>query len=322
MSKSKAVITKEYKNIRSSRMITAIKKLDEELETAIEGQFGHTVIIRCGGVTIRNTELDCEFSTSFDDNTQADEAEITIYNLSDLTINQFVNKAKISITAGYGKDTGVIFDGYVTSKKTHRDGVDKVTVIRALDDGRRYNQSVESISYAAGTKASYILKDLCGRVGLPIAVFKVVKDYDYKEAVTVDGSLSDAIKQYATVCGVSAYVCKSKLYVRSLNDGDNTRFKLSSETGLLSVSEFEEEVSVNTPSDKEDKKSKNTEVIKGFDVEMLLQHRIQTASIIELDSMNYKGVFRVREGSHTYSGSEFKTSAKLIAYSPYNSTNN
>ena len=322
MSKSKAVITKEYKNIRSSRMITAIKKLDEELETAIEGQFGHTVIIRCGGVTIRNTELDCEFSTSFDDNTQADEAEITIYNLSDLTINQFVNKAKISITAGYGKDTGVIFDGYVTSKKTHRDGVDKVTVIRALDDGKRYNQSVESISYAAGTKASYILKDLCGRVGLPIAVFKVVRDYDYKDAVTVDGSLSDAIKQYATVCGVSAYVCKSKLYVRSLNDGDNTRFKLSSETEMLSVSEFEEEVSVNTPSDKEDKKSKNTEVIKGFDVEMLLQHRIQTASIIELDSMNYKGVFRVREGSHTYSGSEFKTSAKLIAYSPYNSTNN
>lgn len=312
MSKSKSVITKEYKNIRSSKMVTAFKKLDEEIETAIDGQFGHTVVIRCGGVTIRNTELDCEFTTSFDDNTQADEAEITIYNLSDLTINQFVSKAKISITAGYGKDTGVIFDGYVTSKKTHRDGVDKVTVIRALDDGKRYNQSVESISYAAGTKASYILKDLCGRVGLPIAVFKVVRDHEYTDAVTVDGGLSDAIKQYATICGVSAYVCKSKLYVRSLNDGDNTRFKLSSDTGLLSVSEFEEE----------SKAAEYEETIKGFDVEMLLQHRIQTASIIELDSMNYKGVFRVREGSHTYSGNEFKTKAKLIAYSPYQSTSN
>lgn len=302
MYKSKAVIIKNQKSGRVSKMATAFQKLNEEINTNVDGQFGHTVIIKCGDTVIRNTEIDCEFTTNFDDDTQADEAEITIYNLTNLTINQFVNKANITITAGYGKDTGIIFDGYVTSKRTYREGVDKVTVIRALDDGKRYNQSVESISYAAGTKASYILRDLCGRVGLPIAVFKVVRDYEYVDEVTVDGGLSDAIKQYATVCGVSAYVCKSKLYVRSLNDGDNTRFKLSSATGLLSVAEFEEESDIEEYND----------VIKGFDVEMLLQHRIQTASIIELDSVNYKGVFRVREGTHTYSGTEFKTTAKIV----------
>lgn len=290
-----------------SKMAIAFEKLNEQIETEVKGQYGHVVMIQSGNVTIGNSELDCEFTTNFDDNTQANEAEITVYNLTNTTINGFVNKAKITITAGYGKDTGVIFDGYITSKKTYRDGVDKVTVIRALDDGKRYNQSVQSISYAAGTKASYILRDLCNRVGLPIAVFKVVRDYTYKDEVTVDGGLSEAVQQYAKVCGVSAYVCKSKLYVRSLNDGDNTRFKLSSDTGLLSVAEFEEESSTEEYKD----------VIKGFDVEMLLQHRIQTASIIELDSVNYQGVFRVREGTHTYSGSEFKTTAKLIAFSPY-----
>ena len=87
-----------------------------------------------------------------------------------------------------------------------------------------------------------------------------------------------------------------------MKDGDNTRFKLSADTGLLSVAEFEEESST----------EEYTDVIKGFDVEMLLQHRIQTASIIELDSKNYKGTFRVREGTHSYSGSEFKTTAKII----------
>lgn len=296
-------IENRNKNPKSSEMAIALTKLDEQINTEVKGQFGQSVVITSGNVTIRNTELDCEFSTSFDDDTQADKAEITIYNLTNNTINQLKNQQNITITAGYGKDTGIIFDGYITSKKTYWEGVDKITVVRALDDGKRYNQSVESISYAAGTKASYILKDLCGRVGLPIAVFKVTRDYTYTDEVTVDGGLSDAIKQYANVCGVSAYICKSKLYVRGLNDGDNTKFKLSADTGLLSVSEFEET---------KNSEEFGEETVKGFDVEMLLQHRLQTASIIQLDSRNYKGTFRVREGTHTYSGSEFKTTAKIV----------
>lgn len=296
------VFINQNRGTKVSQMITAIQQLDEKFDTKIDGLFGHNVIIQSGNVTIRNSELDCEFTVNFDDNTEADEAEIIIYNLSNNTINQFKDKAKITITAGYNTDTGVIFSGFIISKKTTTEGVDRVTRIRATDDLKRSNREVQSISYVANTKASYILKDLCGRVGLPIAVFKIVRDYTYTDEVTVDGSLSEAIKQYATVCGVSAYVCKSKIYCRSLKDGDNTRFVLSADTGLLSVAEFEEE------SDTEEYK----DVIKGFDIECLLQHRMQTASIIELNSKEYKGTFRVREGSHTYSGSDFKTTARLI----------
>lgn len=295
------------KKLKSSYMAKAITKLNEQIDTEVKGQYGQNVIIKSGRVTINNSELDCEFSTNFDDNTQSDEAEITIYNLTETTINGFVNKARITITAGYGKDTGVIFKGYITSKKTYWSGVDKITTIRAIDDMNRSESRIISKSYAAGTKASYILRDLVRSLGLPIAVIKYERDYTYTDEVTVDGSLPDAIKQYADVCGVSAYVCKSMVYVRPLNDGDNTRFKLSSDTGLLSVSEFEETVS---------SEEFGEETVKGFEVEMLLQHRLQTASIIELDSINYKGTFRVREGSHTYSGAEFKTKAKIIACKP------
>lgn len=297
------VISEAGKNLPSSKMLIAFKKLDEQINTEIEGQFGHTVVIQSGNVTIRNSELDCEFDVAFDDDTEADEAEIVIFNLTDKTINGFKNNAKITITAGYGADTGIIFSGFITAKKTYRDGVDKVTEIRAIDDFKRHEKEVESISYAAGRKASYILKDLCGRVGLPIAVFKTVRDYTYTDEVTVDGSLSDAIKQYAEVCGVSAYVCKSKIYVRALNDGDNTRFKLSADTGLLSVSEYEK---------KHRSEEYGEEVEKGFEVECLLQHRMQTASIIELESRDYKGKFRVKSGRHHYNGKDFTTEVKII----------
>lgn len=296
------VIFEERKNSKKSQIIKSLQKLDEQIDIEPKGQFGHNVTIQSGNVTISNKELDCEFSVEFDDNTEADTASITIYNLSDRTINGFISNAAISITAGYGNDTGVIFSGFITYRHTKYEGVDKVTTITAVDDMKRKSRNVESISYAKGTKASYILKDLCGRVGLPIAAFKINRDYTYTDEVTVDGSLSDAIKTYAQVCKVSAYVCKSKIYVRPLSDGDNTKFTLSAETGLLSVAEFEEESTV------EDFK----DVIKGFDIECLLQHRMQTASIIELNSKEYKGRFRVRSGTHEYNGTDFVTKAKII----------
>lgn len=302
MAKSKVISATGQKH-PYSKMLTAIKKLDEQINTEIEGQFGHTVVIQSGDVTIKNSELDCEFDVEFDDDTEADEAEIVIYNLTDKTINNLKHNAKITITAGYGADTGIIFSGFITEKNTHHDGVDKVTEIRALDDIKRHETEVESISYVAGTKASYILRDLCGRVGLPIAVFKTVRDYTYTDEVTVDGGLSDNIVQYARVCGVSAYVCKSKIYVRSLKDGDNTRFRLSADTGLLSVSEFEKKFR---------SEEYGEEVLKGFEIESLLQHRMQTASIIELESRQHKGKFRVKSGEHHYDGKDFITSAKII----------
>lgn len=299
--KKSQTITKEYKPPKVSRMLNALEHLDEQINTEIKGQFGQNVIITSGDVTIKNSELDCEFTVDFDDDTEADEAEIIIFNLTDQTINAIKNE--VTITAGYGNDTGIIFSGSVTGKKTYRDGNDKITEIRAVDSLRRQNTEIESISYAAGTKASYILKDLCGRVGLPIAAFSIARDYDYTDETTVDGSLSDNIQQYAEVCGVSAYVCKGKLYVRSLKDGDNTRFRLSSDTGLLSVSEFEKKTKT---------KEYGEETVKGCQVKCLLQHRMQTASIIELDSRNFKGRFRVKSGSHEYNGTDFITTAKII----------
>lgn len=307
MNKSKTVITEPTRKPKASQAVVAFKQLAEQIDLGskenTDGLFGQKVVIKSGNVTIRNSELDCEFNIEFDDDTAANSAEIVIYNMTDKTVNKFAIDAKITVTAGYGNDTGVIFEGYITSKKTHFEDVDKVTRIKAVDDRSRESKTVESITYVAGMKAGYILRDLCYRTGLPIATFKVTDDYTYTDAVTVDGDLFEAIKQYAAVCKVSAFVCKGKIYVKPLSEGGGAtgtqaKFRLSADTGLLSVSEFEEE--------------QNGETVKGFDVEMLLQHRVQTASVIVLDSRNYQGTFYVREGTHSYSGDEFKTTARLV----------
>lgn len=298
--KSNVIITGS-KDSKVSSMMKAMQGWETALAEPSKkpsGQFGRVVKIQTGLVTITN-ELDVEFTVPFDDDSEANEAEIKIYNLSKNTIAQFKTDGEITITAGYGKDTGVIFAGVISTVKTRWSGQDKVTVITALDDEELKERDVESISFRANTKASAILKKLVSMLGLPIAVFKTKKDHVYTEAVTVSGGLMSNIKTYAEVCGASAYVNKRKVYVRPLGEGDDLSFTVSEETGLIgSPEEFEEQEGSSSE--------------KGVTFKMLLEHRVTTASVIKLKSRDFNGQYRVREGQHVCTESEFYTEVTAI----------
>ena len=301
MAKHSSVV-KEKSSSKSSHLVTALSALDKKIDTEVKGEYGHTVIIKTGNVKIKNSQLDCDFEIPFDDDTEANEAEIVIYNLSKSTVKNIKVGEKITVEAGYGSDTGIIFSGYIAKRKTAYEDVDKVTTITAIDSQNLKERDIKSISFAKNTKASYILKTLCKKLNLPIAVFKVARDHTFKDEESVSGGLMDNIRKYAKICGVSAYIHKGKVYVRKLSEGDNTSFKLSSRTGLLSIDEFER---TEENADYKDK-------IKGYKVKMLLQHRLQTASIITIDSKTAKGKFRVKSGTHYYDGKEFITEAEVV----------
>lgn len=296
---------------RDSQVIEALHRLEGEISLETEaadtgGLYSHMVVIQTGDVTIDNEELDCEFDIPFDDDTEANEAEIIVYNLSDLTIQNIKKDSPITVTAGYGDDTGIIFSGLISKVRSYYSDEDRVTEIHAIDQANLKERELQNISYAGGTPASRILQDLVGMVGLPVAVFAPKRDHVYKDKATIDGGLMENIRKYAGVCGVSAYICKGQIYVRHILDGDGLDFTLSADTGLLSLSEFEEE---QTAEDFKD-------TVHGYEITMLLQHRVTTASLINLQARNVSGAFRVREGSHTYDGTDFLTKVKAIECPP------
>ncbi|MBR5823722.1 MAG: hypothetical protein IKY67_06235 [Paludibacteraceae bacterium] len=305
MNNESTVIFEGHDNEHISSMVKAMQGWEESFATSDrlpEGQFGRVVKIQTNGLTLTNA-LDIEFEVPFDDDTEANEAEIKIYNLTKQTIERFKTDEEISIIAGYGNDTGVIFTGVISSVKTRRTGQDKVTIIAAVDDVKRKEKDIESISFKAGVKASYVLKTLVSKLNLPIAVFNVRRDHTYTEAVTISGGLMSNIKQYAEVCGVSAYICKRKIYVRHLSEGDDLNFTIKTDTGLIgSPEEFVEEVK---NEDYEDK-------INGVKFKMLLEHRVTTAGIITLESREINGKFRVREGVHVCNEGEFYTEVMCV----------
>jgi hypothetical protein len=291
---------------RASHLVKAMQGWKEGLQYFTDppkGMFGRVARIESGGVTLKSEELDFEFTVPFDDDTEANEAEIIVYNLSKTSIQALKHNNPITITAGYKNDTGVIFSGYISKVTTKSSGYDKVTTIKALDDNDLKERDITNITFKKGTKASYILKTLIGKLHLPLAVFKTRRDWTYKEEVKVDGGLMDNIKKYAEVCGISVYINKGKIYARHISEGDDINFTVNADTGLIdSPEEFEEEVTA------EDYK----DVVKGYRFKMILQHRMTTAAIVKLNSLNVSGQHRVRSGKHIFNESESVTEVEVI----------
>ena len=297
--RSSAVTQSHDESIRSA-LVKAFETWAEPYDIKPEGVFGSTATVKCGDVTISSETLDLEFDIPFDDDMEPNEAEIRVYNLSDSTIRKLKKDAVITVEAGYQGDTGVIFNGYISTVKTTYSGADKETTITALDDIA--DHTVESIAYAEGTSASYILEDLIDRTGIPVAVLQTRRDHTYEDSQTVDGDLMENIKRYAEVCGISVYVSRGKIYARYIKEGDNLNFNVSVETGMINYpTAYTEEVVA------ED----YTDVIDGYEVEMLLQHRMCAGAIVKLTSRIANGTYRVCSGQHTFSSSEAVTKVKM-----------
>ena len=301
---SRSIIQEPTQNKHTSRLISAVDMaLGESPQMPDRAQYGFVAILQTPTVILYNNEFDMEFDIPFDDDMVANEAEFTVYNLTASTANKFKVGNSIAMTAGYETDRGVIFQGYISKVQTRKQGVDRVTTIYALDDVKYTPQMMDEKTYTEGAKASGILKDLLNRTGLEIAVFKPDRDITYYSETTLEGSLTDNIKEYSSICGVSTYVYKQKIYCRPIRDGDNLWFFVNSGTGMIESPEpFEEEQTYEDFVD----------TVKGFNINMILQHRIATAGIVKVDSENYSGEYRIVSGTHSYDGLSATTQFKCI----------
>ena len=290
----------------TSRLITALNLAlsSENIAPAIpEGQFGFSAVIETDKTILDSKEFDFEFDIPFDDDTVPNEAEIKIYNLSQQTLNNFRKGNTLTITAGYGADTGIVLNGKISAVKTKHSGVDKITTVYVLDNADYEDLDIVEQTFTSGTTASYILKTLLEKLNLNIAVFEIQRDHKYDKDESVKGSITEAIKKYADICGVSVYIHKLQIYCRPIWQGDNIHFTVCAETGMIDSPEpFEEE---NTNEEYKDS-------VTGYKIQMLFQHRMATAAIVDVSSKDYNGTYRVCSGTHSFDGVSATTEIKCI----------
>ena len=242
--------------------------------------------VLAGGKRFHSDELEIDFSVPFENNAEPDTAIVTIYNLSENSINAIKKEQFVIINAGYRRDVGNIFKGTLQKTVTSWQGANKITEFTVGDGSQQWLRTYVSAAYAEGIQASAILSDLCGRMGLEIARLDLARDLTYPKGRVIDCMCKDAIKQISAECGSEFIISKERIYITPPRAGTATGFLLKAGTGLIGSPEVFE-------------KEEDGVIKKGFKIQMLLNHRITINSIFQVESKTANGTYRVLKGRHT-----------------------
>lgn len=260
--------------------------------------------------------LDIEYDSPFDDDLVTDETEITIYNLSPNSSNEFTKGQRVVILAGFSSqksatksynNLGTICEGTVKKVNNKIEKPDRVTTIY-LNPCSKVTDHTAAITYGANSTAKNILLDLLNRTGLPKGYINIPENLNrtYEDEVTIEDSMLDGIKQYAEVLNVSTYVRNGALYCHRLGTDLVNKWgtiELSEDTGLIGSPEaFLEDVRIDGVEYS----------ISGYNITCLTRADIGTGTKIILKSNIAKGNFIVKEGKHSYNGTDLITEAKLV----------
>ncbi|MED4933988.1 phage protein [Heyndrickxia coagulans] len=279
-----------------------------------------------GHLTFTNDDLEVRFEVNFDDDEKPNISTVQVYNLTNQTINKIQKNQNITVVAGYKSDYGVLTEGKITSVATKYSGVDKITTITFKEGtdysgikvtpdvadpakkyyvkkrikGRtvkvaKYRKQTMQITFKNGTTAKQIITKLTKILGIKLAELSLPRNKVYKNGYKVNGQIENNLVEVVKDCGASMYWRRGRMVIRSIKAGDDERFSLNESTGLI-----------------ESPESFDDDDGKGYTVRCLLQHRITTASIIQLKSSTANGTFRVRSGKHYYDGSDFLSEFEVI----------
>ena len=265
-----------------------------------------TVETSDGHLYFSNADLEVRFEVNFDDDEKPNVNTVTVYNLTKSTISKIKKNQDISVSAGYKNDYGLLVEGKITKVLTKYDGTDKVTTI-TFKVGKDYSgikvtKAVSNapkklqITFSKGTTGKQIITKLTKILGIKLAEFKLPKNKVYKNGYKVTGQIENNLVEVVKDCKASMYWRRGKMVIRSIQTGNDEQFTLSADTGLIDPPEqFEDDD------------------IKGYTIRCLLQHRITTASIIQIKSSTANGKFRVRSGKHYYDGNDFLSDFEVVS---------
>jgi len=266
--------------------------------------------------TIKNLHI--SFTVQKTESSDSNKCSISIYNLSDSTINTIKESGLTAIlNAGYkqGKGEEVLFIGDICNVSTQYEFPNKITMIDLYDGQKALTYSKTSVSYREGADSLQILRDALNKFGLPIKTDLtklVLKNKQFLNAFSFAGSTKTLVDTLTKHLGLDWSIQNGelKLYTKEKLES-YILINLSSETGLLNVPE-----SIKIQS--KEKTGERKEEIDGFRIKALLQPKAEPAGTISLTSRNIpKGSkFRIYSVNHIGSNYEgdFQTVMEVVKY--------
>ena len=246
--------------------------------------------------------LEIEFDIPFSNNKEPDIAEITIYNLSDSSIEQIKKDGYITVNAGYKQLGNIanIFTGKIEEVATEWLYVDKVTKIKATDGGDAWRKVKVNKTYQRNTKASDIMRDLAKAMGYEITKIEPKEDITYKLGKTITSYASTSLDQLAKDTKSKLFINKNRITIDDEDKGNNTGVLLNENSGLIGTPTMvkDETGDKNGSRDYEANKKENDKERKAWRVTSLLNPMFETDTIIKVESRTINGEYRIVRGVH------------------------
>lgn len=230
---------------------------------------------------------DIEFNVPFTNSSEPDIAEISIYNISSKRLGEFKKGNKVTLSAGYNHDVGIIATGEIESIEGIEHGVD--TELRLFVFPKLRSTAFKE-TFPSGMTNQQILNNIVGGLGLEVGSIKVGKVLTYSTRA-FKGELRDIVLGLVADSESKFYVKDNKIYIAPLDASDKTDFTLNANTGLIGSPQVTE-----------------IDGKAGWKIESLLNHRLSVNSVFKVQSKYIGGTFKVVRGVH----SDFITSVEVI----------
>ena len=268
------------------------------------------------------TEHQISFTIRKDNNKDPNQAEITIYNLSDDTVN-YINKGirnnlAVALAVGYeGQELIMIFKGTVQWVSDTFNNTDRRTVLHCLDGGINISEARTSRSYPKGTKVSKVVKDLVKDLGTTEGNIHVDTEKTLSSATAMCGNTSHYLESICKGIDHNVSIQDGSVYVTPRSQMSSARCAyISAETGLIGSPEpFHNDIKPTQKVTKSSKKAKKpTDGVK-FRCEM--NGAILPEKNVWLKSHNYDGGFKVVSVVHTgdREGKDWTTEVESVSVS-------
>ncbi len=186
-----------------------------------KAQFGFEILVRVHTRTGRiefqynknhAKSSEIHFTVPFSSNSEKHIAEITLFNINPGHFNSIRQGDKVELFAGYHGDTGLLLSGTIfrTTTPTLQDA-DTAYVLRVLE-GQDYTRlPKQNITFAAGTYADVIIKEVARRSGMQLDFVSINKNKRFEEEYTAEGHPMEILSSLATETKTSLFYLRGRL---------------------------------------------------------------------------------------------------------------
>ena len=260
-------------------------------------KFGRVAELYVKDRVIRYPELDMRFNIDFDTDSDGNTGEITVYNLSDKTIDKLKKGNVFRIKAGYKDNVGLLLNGVIDSSTSKFKSGSKETEIIVNDNMDAWLKTKINKTWKAGAKTELIAKDIIDQIPLTLGDFDIPNPLNYSKGKTFSCTAKKALEELVKDASVKLHISRGKIYFRPKDKANREVLTLNKDNGLIASPQRIDQES-------EDR----------WKVQSLLNYRIEPDVILDIASQTANGLYRVVQGSHVCNSRDFITEAEVVKY--------